>query len=269
MVEARVVAALASARAVQRFSIGGRGIEVSYNRPLRAERAAGRGARWPCRGPRCVIGWVMIDAAAAPSPFQSLSPTTLADVLTRDRVMDLGVRPLWAGMPRIAGPAYPVRCVPGDNLMVHAAIYRAPPGAILVVEAGTVDFAVAGGNVCAVAQRRGIAGFVVDGVIRDLAEVRAIRFPVLARGVVPIAGVKAAALVLNGPVRCGGVEVAPGDVVVADEEGVVVVPVARAESVLAAAHQRAAKDASGTLEAWEALHRARIDELLRQRGIVD
>src|SRR3954454_19774460 len=103
--------------------------------------------------------------------FQELSTTTLADELSRNRVMDYGMRPLWAGMPRVAGPAYTVRCAPGDNLMLHAAIYRAAPGSVLVVEAGTLDYAVAGGNVCAVAQKRGLAAFGVDGVIRDLAEV--------------------------------------------------------------------------------------------------
>src|SRR5690348_6710222 len=111
------------------------------------------------------------------SAFQQLSPTTLADALTRDHVMDYHIRPLWSGMPRVAGPAYPVRCAPGDNLMLHAAIHRAPAGSIIVVEAGDADYAVAGGNVCAVAQRRGIAAFVVDGLIRDLAEVRENRFP--------------------------------------------------------------------------------------------
>jgi 4-hydroxy-4-methyl-2-oxoglutarate aldolase len=119
----------------------------------------------------------MIDYAA----FQSLSPTTLADVLTRDRVMDIGIRPLWPGMPRVAGASYTVRCAPGDNLMLHAAIYRAAPGSIIVVEAGDVDYAVAGGNVCAVAQKYGIAAFIVDGLIRDLVEARKIRFPVFAR----------------------------------------------------------------------------------------
>src|SRR4051794_33978198 len=99
------------------------------------------------------------------SAFQTLSPTTLADVLTREQVMDIGIRPLWPGMPRAAGPAYPVRCAPGDNLMLHAAIYRAAPGSIIVVQAGDFDYAVAGGNVCAVAQKRGIAAFVVDGLI--------------------------------------------------------------------------------------------------------
>ena len=85
--------------------------------------------------------------------FARLSPTSIADALTRDRVMDIGIRPLWSGMPRVAGPAYTVRCAPGDNLMVHAAIYRAAPGDVIVVEAGDVDYAVAGGNVCAIAQR--------------------------------------------------------------------------------------------------------------------
>lgn len=201
-----------------------------------------------------------------PSPFQPLSPTTLADVLTRDRVMDAGIRPLWSGAPRIAGPAYPVRCPHGDNLMLHAAIHRAPAGSVLVVESADLDYAVAGGNVCAVAQRRGIAGLVVDGAIRDVAECRQARFPVYARGICPIPGKKAQLSVLNGPVRCGGVEVAPGDVVVADEEGIVVVPAARAEEVLARAQAKAAKDAAQSLDAWEAEHRARIDAILAEKG---
>lgn len=202
-----------------------------------------------------------------PLAFAKLSPTTLADVLARDRIMDMGIRPLWPGMPRVAGPAYPVRCPPGDNLMVHAAIYRAEPGGILVVQAGDNDFAVAGGNVCAVAQRRGVAAFVVDGVIRDIGEARANRFPVFARGVIPIPGAKEALGVLNGPIRCGGVEVCPGDIVVADEEGIVVVPVDRADAVLEAAQARAAKEAAESLEAWEVAHRARIEETLRRKGI--
>ena len=201
--------------------------------------------------------------------FTTLSPTTLADVLGRDRVMDIGIRPMWQPMPRIAGPAYPVRCAPGDNLMLHAAIYRAPSGAVIVVEAGDNDYAVSGGNVCAVTQRRGIAGFVVDGVIRDLAEVREMRFPVAARGVIPIPGGKQAIGVQNGRVRCGGVDVAPGDCVVADEEGVVVVPVSRLDEVLDASRARVDREAAQSLDEWEVEHRARIESILRQRGFTD
>jgi regulator of RNase E activity RraA len=198
--------------------------------------------------------------------FGRLSPTTLADVLTRDRVMDAGIRPVWMPIPRIAGPAYPVRCGQHDNLMLHAAIHRAPAGCVIVVEAGDRDCAVSGGNVCAWAQRRGIVGFVVDGLVRDVAEVRAHGFPVFARGVVPIPGGKDKSGVLNGPVRCGGVRVSPGDVVVADEEGIVVVEAARAEEVLRAAEAKAARDAATSLEEWAQAHRQRIEAALRQLG---
>lgn len=199
--------------------------------------------------------------------FARLSPTTLADVLGRPQVVDPGIRPLWPGMPRVAGPAFPVRCLPGDNLAVHAGVYRAAPGSVLVVEAGDAEYAVAGGNVCAVAQRRGIAALVVDGLIRDVAETRQRGFPVFARGVVPVPGRKAAVGILGGPVRCGGVLVHPGDVVVADEEGIVVVPVARAEEVLEAAEARAAREADLDLDTWEAQHRAQIEALLRRLGL--
>jgi 4-hydroxy-4-methyl-2-oxoglutarate aldolase len=201
--------------------------------------------------------------------FKRLSPTTLADLLGRGQVMDMGIRPLWPSIPRVAGPAFTVRCPPGDHLMLHAAIHRAAPGSIIVVEAGDVDHALAGGNVCAVAHRRGIAAFVADGVIRDLAEVRELGFPVFARGVIPIPGTKAAARPLNVPVRCGGVTVSPGDIVVADEEGIVVTPRARQEQVLRDAEAKVAKEADETLDAWERAHRARIDRILREQGFED
>ena len=199
--------------------------------------------------------------------FAKLSPTTICDVLTRDRVMDIGIRPLWPGMPRVAGPAYPVRCLPGDNLMLHAAIYRAEPGSIIVAQGGDNDYALAGGNVCAVAQKRGVVAFVLDGVIRDIAESRARRFPVFARGVIPFPGARDAVGVLNGLIRCGGVDVRPGDIVVADEEGIVVVPSARADLVLKAARARAVKEEAQTLEEWEKAHRARVDEILQKKGL--
>ncbi len=201
--------------------------------------------------------------------FQDLSPCTLADVLTREQVMDVGVRPLWSGSPCVSGPAYTVRCAAGDNLMLHAAIYRAEPGSVIVIEAGDVDYAVAGGNVCAVAQKRGVVAFVIDGVIRDLAEIRELKFPVFARGVSPIPGAKEVLGELGGSVRCGGVHVHAGDIVVADEEGVVVVPKAQAEAVLEKARARAAKDEAETLESWESAHRARTESILESKGFVD
>ena len=199
--------------------------------------------------------------------YADVPTTTLADVLSRDDVMDIGIRSLTGTPGRLAGPAFTVRCPPGDNLMVHAAIYRAEPGSVLVVDTGgDVDHAVAGGNVMAVAQRRGIAGFVIDGVIRDLAEAREAGFPVYARGVIPIPGAKAVVKPHNVTVRCGDVTVHPGDIVVADEEGIVVVPGARKDEVFAAARAKLAKDEAESLDDWERAHRARIDKILADGG---
>jgi regulator of RNase E activity RraA len=201
--------------------------------------------------------------------FGEIPTTILADLLGRAQIMDMGIRALWSPVSRVAGPAFTVTCGPGDNLMLHAAIYRAPPGSVLVVAAGDTDYAVAGGNVCAVAQRRGIAAFVVDGVIRDLAEVRDARFAVFARGVVPVAGVKKVTAPLNEPVRCGGVSVRAGDVVVADDDGVLVVPAERREQVLRDGRARAEADAAQTLDTWEGEHHARIEYLLAAHGFDD
>ncbi|WIM94046.1 RraA family protein [Actinoplanes oblitus] len=198
--------------------------------------------------------------------FQQIPPTTLADVLGRDQVMGIGIRPLWTPVPRVAGPAFTVRCVPGDNLMLHAAIYRAAPGSVIVVESGDLDYALAGGNVCAVAHRRGVAAFVLDGLIRDLGEVREDGFPVFARGVIPIPGTKSKLGSHNEPVTCGGVTVRPGDIVVADEEGVVVVPADRQASVLTAAQAKLAKESAETLDDWQEAHRARIEITLAEQG---
>ena len=199
--------------------------------------------------------------------FARLATTTFSDVLTRDRVMDPSIRPLWGPMERLAGPAYPVACPAGDNLMLHIAIHRAPAGSVIVCAAGDSNWAMAGGNVCAYAQQRGIAGFVVDGAIRDLAETRERRFPVFARGVIPIPGVRKTAGLIDVPVVCGGVTVAPGDVVVADEEGIVVLPKGQAEAILAQAVERADKDAKTPLADWVKAHKARIDELTQSLGI--
>src|SRR5947199_1367061 len=199
--------------------------------------------------------------------FAKLSPTSLADVLTRDGVMDPSLRPRWEPMPRLAGPAYPVACPAGDNLMLHVAIHRAPAGSVIVCAAGDSNWAMAGGNVCAYAQQRGIAGFVVDGVIRDIAETRKNKFPVFGRGVIPIPGVRKTAGLIDVPVVCGGVTVAPGDVVVADEEGIVVLPRAQAADLLNRAQNQAEMVEETPLEQWVKNHKDRIDEAVKTLGI--
>lgn len=206
-----------------------------------------------------------------PSPdvitaYATLSPNDLCDVLELSCVMRYEIHPLWPGMPRIAGPAFTIRTGKHDNLMFHASIYLARPGDVVVVEAGDDEMAVAGGNVCAIAQRNGVAGLVVDGVIRDVVESRENRFPVFARGASPIPARRVGEGGMNVQIRCGGVVVNPGDVVVADEEGIVVVPRARAEDVLEKARARVAADAKLSLDDWERRHRSAVEAALKAKG---
>jgi regulator of RNase E activity RraA len=206
-----------------------------------------------------------------PSPdlikaYATLSPNELSDVLELSCVMRYEIHPLWPGIPRIAGPAFTIRTGKHDNLMFHASIYLAQPGDIIVVEAGDDEMAVAGGNVCAIAQRNGVAGLVVDGVIRDVVESRDHRFPVFARGASPIPAKRVGEGGLNVQIRCGGVVVNPGDVIVADEEGIVVIPGPRAEDVLAKAQAKVAADSKLSLDDWERRHRAAVEAALKTKG---
>ena len=196
----------------------------------------------------------MLDIAA-------ISPCEYADGLGREQFVDFTIKALWPEMPRIAGPAFTVKCAPGDHLSLHAAIYAASPGDIIVVEADP-QYAVAGGNVCAIAQQRGIAGFVVDGVIRDLAQVRDIQFPVFARGVIPKPGAKTHIFPFNQRISCGGTRINGGDIIVADEEGIAVIPRAQMAAVYAIAKARTDKDAAMDLEQWGREHQQKVASLV-------
>jgi regulator of RNase E activity RraA len=200
--------------------------------------------------------------------YQGLPTTAIADIIDLACVMRYALHPLWPDIGRIAGPAFTVRTARHDNLMLHAAIYRAEPGDVIVVEAGDDAMAVAGGNVCAIAQKRGVAGFVIDGVIRDIGESREKNFPLFARGRSPIPGSKEGPGEINHPIRCGGVVVHPGDVVIADDEGIVVVPLAKAEEVLKKAQTKVDADSKTSLEAWEKNHRSKIDATLKAKGYI-
>lgn len=200
------------------------------------------------------------------SKFRTISPTAYADGLPRSQFIHPAIHELWPQIPRIAGPAYTVRCPPGDNLMLHAAIYRAAPGDVIVVEAGDSDYAMSGGNVCAIAQQRGITGFIIDGAIRDIAEVREARFPVFARGYIAKPGVKETLGDLQTTITCGGVQVSPKDMIIADEEGIAVIPYNNLEAVWQIAKERTDKDAAQSLEDWATNHQAKIERLLKEKG---
>lgn len=206
-------------------------------------------------------------AADVIARYAALSPTDVGDIVDSSCVVRYDIRPLWPGCPRIAGPALTVRTAPGENLMMHAAIYLARPGDVIVCEAGDHDMAVAGGNVCKIAKRRGMAGFIIDGVIRDAGEAREAGFPVFARGVSPVPAKRGKGGEIGVPIRCGGAPVRSGDIVVADDEGIVVVSGARVSDVLAKVEARVASESKLSFDEWAARHRASVEAALRERGL--
>jgi len=195
-------------------------------------------------------------------PFVDYSPTEYADALPREQFIDYRIKPLWQGMPRIAGPAYTVQLMPGDNLMLHAAIYEAPAGSILVIDAGDDSHAVAGGNVCAIAQKRGIVGMIIDGVVRDIEEIRESKFPLYAIACVAKPGIKKVLTPLNQPIVCGSVAVNPNDMVVADEEGIAIIPHSQLTEAFTIAKKRTELDEATSLSDWEKAHYTKIRALL-------
>jgi len=157
--------------------------------------------------------------------FREFENALVSDLMNRLYTMQRQIRPMVAFQGPVVGPALPVRVFPGDNLMVHAALDLAKPGDVMVVDASGSDMNAAMGDMIATkASHRGIAAFVVDGLVRDLAGIERVGMPVFARGVTPIGPLHRGPGEVNYPVQCGGVVVFPGDVVVADRDGVVVIP---------------------------------------------
>ena len=143
----------------------------------------------------------------------------------------------------VAGRALTVMCHPGDNLMIHVAVARAEPGDMLVVQSHDAGYGVWGEVLTVAAQARGIAGLILDGSVRDLAAIRRREFPVFARGVALRGAAKAREATVNAPISCGGQPVWPGDVIAADESGIVVMSPAEVDEILIRAEERSRKEA--------------------------
>jgi len=143
----------------------------------------------------------------------------------------------------VAGRALTVMCYPGDNLMIHVAVARAEPGDMLVVQSHDAGYGVWGEVLTVAAQARGIAGLILDGSVRDLAAIRRREFPVFARGVALRGAAKAREATVNAPISCGGQPVWPGDVIAADESGIVVMSPAEVDEILIRAEERSRKEA--------------------------
>jgi RraA family protein len=157
--------------------------------------------------------------------FEKFALADISDHLNRLYTADCAIRCLSGEDRRLVGPACTVKIYPGDNLMVHKALDIAKPGDVIVVDArGSNANAVLGDTISMKARHRQIAGVVVDGYVRDLDAIRELNFPVYARGETPIGPLHRGPGEINYPVSCGGVVVSPGDIIVAEGCGVVVLP---------------------------------------------
>jgi regulator of RNase E activity RraA len=164
--------------------------------------------------------------------FRRLSTASISDVTGQRYAMRSHIRPLIPGV-KIAGRAVTVRTEPGDASKPTEAVGLARKGDIIVIDAGgSEESACWGGNDSIGSKTKGLSGVIVDGAVRDTAEIREMGFPTWARAVTPRTGGGKGGGEVNVPIECGGVGISPGDIVVADDDGVVVVPRGEADEVL-------------------------------------
>jgi regulator of RNase E activity RraA len=231
-------------------------------KPKTAEMHPGPGFRIKSQIERCpkhvVEGLARYDTPA------------VSDLLNRLYSMVPEIRILTDPDLRLIGPACTVKCYPGDNLMVHKALDIAQPGDVVVVDTSSSSLnAVLGDLISTKSRHRGIAGFVVDGLVRDLQSIRAlVDFPVFARGVTPIGPLHRGPGEINHPISAGGIVVYPGDLVMADVNGVVIVPREAAEEVLGRLERRARVEADYTAAvARGEFSNTWVDDTLRENGV--
>jgi 4-hydroxy-4-methyl-2-oxoglutarate aldolase len=174
--------------------------------------------------------------------FLSIPTTCISDAMNGLNNFHPAIKPLKEEY-KLAGRAFTVKIPVGENLSVLKAISEAKPGDILVVDAkGDQYRAIAGDFVVGMAQTLGIGGLVIDGVIRDIVGIKALNFPVFSRGTTVAASGKAGVGEVNVPISCGGVPVNPGDIIVGDADGVVVVPQVKEQQILVDSLEKMKKD---------------------------
>jgi len=216
-----------------------------------------------------IITGVPRPPASLVESFRGRAAPNLADAMGRFHFMDPGIVSR-TGLS-LCGVAVTVNARPGDNLMVHKALEVATAGDIVVVcTNGNTTSAVFGELMGHTAVGAKLGGIVVDGAIRDVAGLRSLGLPAFSRSVSPGACDKDGPGEINVPIACGGTAVMPGDIVVGDEDGVVVVPREDAARVLELvnaleSNEKRRIEAIGRGE----LFKAEIDETLRARGVID
>ena len=181
-----------------------------------------------------------MDVTARRRELAELGSATLGE--SGGAPMAARIGPVWSGAT-VCAVAFPVRCTPGDNLGIHAAVVRAPEESVLVVDVGQLRERGYWGEVLTTAaEARGLAGLVIDGCVRDVAALESHGFPVFSSGIALRGATKLLPGTTGLPARIGEVVVEAGDWVVGDRDGVVVIPANSVDDVLEAGRQRADKE---------------------------
>lgn len=163
--------------------------------------------------------------------WRGVPPAIASDCMNRGQFMAAAIKPL-AQRTRLVGQARTVSSMVGDNGIHHVATQFTNPGDVLVIDAkGYTDTAVWGSVTTRAAMAKGVAGIVIDGAVRDAAEIRELGFPCYVRTVVPSGPHKGFGGTIDGRISCAGCPVSPGDIVLGDDDGIAVVPVTRWRAV--------------------------------------
>ncbi|WP_188206896.1 RraA family protein [Alkalibacillus aidingensis] len=174
--------------------------------------------------------------------FENLPTTCISDVLGGLTNMSPEIKPVRKDL-KLVGRAYTVKVNIPDNRFLLKAMKESPEESVLVIDAnGNRENAICGDFIVGVSKLMGIKGLIVDGVVRDLSEIRGMNYPVFCKGNTQAASLKHGSGKINTPISCGGVNVETGDLVVADLDGVVVVPEQRIGEVSQKAKEKVQKD---------------------------
>ncbi|MFY9285904.1 MAG: hypothetical protein WAO64_04765 [Tissierellaceae bacterium] len=201
--------------------------------------------------------------------FKEIGTCAISDAMKGFNTMHHSIKPVYE-QTKFAGNAITVRMSSADNLMLHKAIGLAKEGDIIVVDTcGCVSNSILGEMMTISALKNGVSGIVIDGGIRDILELKEMKAPVFARCVTPSLGRKNAPGEINTPISSGGVAINPGDIIVGDANGIVVVKLSMAEDILGLAEEKVEQDKKWYEDIQKGVTiRSDIEEDLRNNGIV-
>jgi regulator of RNase E activity RraA len=196
--------------------------------------------------------------------FKGLPTSNIADNMRRLYCMDHRIKPL--NKTCLLGPAFTVKSPQGDNLMFHRALDLAQPGDIIVVDGeGDMQHSLAGEMMVRHAMQRGLGGFLINGCMRDAGAIEDLDFPVYCKGITPQGPYKNGPGEIGYPVCCGGQVVMPGDIMVSDGDGVVVIPQGDAPDLVDVSHKKFEKEQERISGAVSS--RRWVEESLSQKGV--